>query len=93
MLGVVIEPLTRSIIRPRSILLPSGSLKLHQDLVKPVHGSGSPAKPDCECGPHSESNRRRAPADVSEAELASNPDIYGEDPGAFCKPFSNPQRI
>lgn len=37
--------------------------------------------------------RRTAPADVTEAEVANNPGIYGEDPGAFCTPFSNPERV
>jgi hypothetical protein len=33
------------------------------------------------------------PADPSEIEIAENPQIYAEDPGAFCKPFSNPERV
>lgn len=33
------------------------------------------------------------PTDVSEAELANNPGVYSEDPGSFCRPFSNPERI
>lgn len=36
---------------------------------------------------------RGVPADVTEAELANNPSVYSEDPGAFCKPFANPERI
>ena len=39
--------------------------------------------------PHS----RKVPADVTEAELANNPDVYTEDPGTQCHPFSNPERI
>ena len=35
----------------------------------------------------------RIPADVTEAEVASNPHIYTEDPGEFCKPFKNPERV
>ncbi len=31
--------------------------------------------------------------DVSEEELLSNPDIFNDDPGTFCRPFSNPHRI
>ncbi len=31
--------------------------------------------------------------DVTEEELLSNPDIFNDDPGAFCRPFSNPHRI
>lgn len=36
---------------------------------------------------------RVVPADVTEREVADNPAIYTEDPGAFCKPFSNPERV
>ncbi len=30
---------------------------------------------------------------ATEVELAQNPQIYSEDAGAFCKPFSNPERV
>ena len=33
------------------------------------------------------------PSDVTEEELVSNPNIYTEDPGEFCKPFKNPERV
>jgi hypothetical protein len=36
---------------------------------------------------------RAVPANVTEAEVANNPAIYSEDPGAFCRPFSNPERV
>ena len=35
----------------------------------------------------------RVPVDITESELADNPDVFTEDPGAFCRPFSNPERI
>jgi hypothetical protein len=35
----------------------------------------------------------RVPSDVTEAEVVSNPQIYSEDPGEFCKPFKNPERV
>jgi hypothetical protein len=35
----------------------------------------------------------RVPVAASEGEAAENPQIYTEDPGAFCRPFSNPERI
>jgi hypothetical protein len=41
---------------------------------------------DCGCDP-------KVRTDVNESELVNNPDVYAEDPGAFCKPFSNPERI
>jgi hypothetical protein len=33
------------------------------------------------------------PADPSETEIVENPQVYSEDPGTFCKPFSNPERV
>ena len=41
---------------------------------------------DCDC-------HNVVPRDVTESELANNPDVYTEDPGSFCKPFSNPERV
>ena len=35
----------------------------------------------------------RVPVDITESELSDNPDVFTEDPGAFCRPFSNPERI
>lgn len=35
----------------------------------------------------------RVPTVASERELANNPSVYTEDPGAFCQPFKNPERI
>src|SRR5215471_8458738 len=35
----------------------------------------------------------RTPVDVTESEVASNPGIYTEDPGEFCRPFKNPERV
>lgn len=49
----------------------------------PAGGEGSS---DCEC-------EKTVPVDVTEEELANNPEIYTEDPGAFCKPFNNPERV
>jgi hypothetical protein len=46
-------------------------------------------KVDCHCDP----TLGRVPAALSDTELADNPDVYSEDPGSFCKPFSNPERI
>ena len=33
------------------------------------------------------------PKDVTEAEVADNPEVYSEDPGAYCQPFKNPERV
>jgi GH25 family lysozyme M1 (1,4-beta-N-acetylmuramidase) len=35
----------------------------------------------------------RLPLPTSEAEITANPDVYTEDPGEFCKPFKNPERV
>ncbi len=35
----------------------------------------------------------RTPFATNDREIADNPDVYGEDPGAFCTPFSSPERI
>lgn len=33
------------------------------------------------------------PRIATEAELADNPNVYSEDAGSFCRPFSNPERV
>ncbi len=35
----------------------------------------------------------RTPSPLDESEVARNPDVYTEDPGEFCKPFKNPERV
>jgi len=35
----------------------------------------------------------RVPTDVTETEVVNNPQVYTEDPGEFCKPFNNPERV
>jgi GH25 family lysozyme M1 (1,4-beta-N-acetylmuramidase) len=47
---------------------------------------GSSSKDCVDCG-------RTVPADVTEAEVADNPGVYTEDPGSYCRPFSNPERV
>lgn len=53
--------------------------------AKKINETGTADK-DCDCN-------KRISANVTEAELANNPGVYSEDPGAFCKPFSNPERV
>jgi hypothetical protein len=87
-LGVVKETLTESKSRVRSLFLPSPMDDCHghteaegdEESVQPPTG--------CHCA-----NHKRVPATASEAELASNPQVYSEDPGTVCKPFSNPERV
>lgn len=38
-------------------------------------------------------NQGGLPQDVSEATLLARPDLFSDDPGSRCKPFSNPGRI
>jgi len=49
--------------------------------------------PLAEDGGDAISGAGRLRATVSESELVNNPDVYTEDPGAFCRPFNNPERI
>ena len=54
---------------------------------RPRDTEGTPPKPECpECGSN-------VPANVTEAEVANNPQVYSEDPGTACRPFSNPERV
>ena len=63
--------------QPRIIALPA--------LQSPA---GEGPAPDCDCPPAATPG-----AVVTESELINNPGVYTEDPGAFCKPFSNPERV
>jgi GH25 family lysozyme M1 (1,4-beta-N-acetylmuramidase) len=44
-------------------------------------------------GPAPSVDGQRLSFDVTEAQVATHPNIYTEDPGEFCKPFSNPERV
>jgi hypothetical protein len=44
-------------------------------------------------GPVPATDGKRPPFDVTEAQVTANPGLYTEDPGEFCKPFSNPERV
>lgn len=56
--------------------------------MQSIPGTGVEAE-DCA----SDSPIKQVPLDVTEAELVNNPNVYAEDPGTFCKPFSNPNRV
>jgi len=77
-LGFVPDDLDVAEHRPIVIALPA--------LAAKGVAVASTREPACSC-------ERKVPSDVTEAELANNPAIYSEDPGAFCKPFSNPERV
>jgi hypothetical protein len=69
---------------PDALGTPSRDL---MSVLLPPIAAAVPATDDCAtCG-------RTAPAAATEEELADNPLIYSEDPGAYCKPFSNPERV
>lgn len=92
MVGVVVERLETSIGRVRSVFLPAPTQSTSGNDGE-TGGESSTGevdeeeKDDCQC------HGKRPPPVASEAELAANPDIFTEDPGSFCKPFSNPARI
>lgn len=44
-------------------------------------------------GTSSREGEDRPSPTATEVEIAQNPQIYSEDAGAFCKPFSNPERV
>jgi len=73
---------------------------IHADLIKnaknepelpatlPAFSVSSAAieEPACSCS-------AEVPHAATEAELADNPQVYSEDAGSFCKPFSSPDRV
>lgn len=56
--------------------------------ILPAFSAPSPVagKPEGTCS-------TAVPRFATEAELADNPNVYSEDAGSFCKPFSNPERV
>lgn len=40
-----------------------------------------------------EEGSNRVPFNVTEPEVVENPGTYSEDPGEFCRPFKNPERV
>ncbi len=75
--GIVVDDLRRDRVPPISILLPAA------------------AKPglDGAAGGPALLPTRTVPLAESEREVADNPQMYSEDPGEFCRPFSNPERV
>jgi hypothetical protein len=64
----------------KTLVLPLPAFAKRPEPVTPVPGK------DCDCG-------RAVPINVTETEIVNNPQVFTEDPGAFCKPFSNPERV
>jgi len=77
-LGFVPDDLTKPDRRTRVLPLPMFA-------KRPEPATPAPEK-DSQCG-------RIVPTNVTETEIVNNPDVFTEDPGAFCKPFSNPERV
>ncbi|MGB2741351.1 MAG: hypothetical protein WBC60_12455 [Cognaticolwellia sp.] len=82
-IGIFKENSFEAITHEISILLPAPIVEESDDneSFKPLTSSGAADV------------RSTLPTDVSEEELLSNPDLFSEDPGTYCKPFSNPNRI
>jgi hypothetical protein len=51
------------------------------------------ALPPFPAGAPADGGPTRVPTDVTETEVVNNPLVYTEDPGEFCKPFKNPERV
>jgi outer membrane protein OmpA-like peptidoglycan-associated protein len=43
--------------------------------------------------PGQSENDKHPPLNVNEESLLNEPDLFSDDPGSYCKPFSNPARI
>ena len=43
--------------------------------------------------PATDTEPTRVPPVFTETEVANNPNVYTEDPGSFCQPFKNPERV
>jgi hypothetical protein len=83
-LGVVVDNLSKPMDAVRSIMLPPF-------LALPDGRNAAPL-PGCECDGTLKSTGT-PPTVVSDNELAQNPGVYTEDPGSFCRPFQNPERV
>jgi hypothetical protein len=77
-IGFVPDDLSKQNDRSLAIALPA--------LTSPKNLAGGAEVKGCDCD-------KGVPRNVTEAELANNPGVFTEDPGAFCKPFSNPERV
>ncbi len=84
--GVVLAPRTPETPSSTTLLMlpPQPSL----GVVRPSAHASTRSGGDCRCRGTSGGERP-----TSEAECAENPSIFTEDPGAFCRPFSNPERV
>jgi hypothetical protein len=76
--GIVTEPQKAARFR-RVIWLPTED----KSATEPAEGTTSPAMPSA----------ISIPADPSEQELLHSPELFADDPGTQCKPFSSPNRI
>ncbi|MFC4258546.1 hypothetical protein ACFOZ5_05785 [Marinobacter lacisalsi] len=68
-----------------TLLMPMTTADEH----KPGSRAGKGCGPDDRCG----GGKTDYPLDVDEQTLLDHPDRFSDDPGPFCRPFENPNRI
>lgn len=86
--GFMPDDLTIDVRGAIAIILPALQKRVLTTSQAQVGSAQLPARlSDCDCEGES------VPRNVSESELIDNPEVFSEDPGAFCRPFSNPERV
>lgn len=77
--GYRVEPQPETPMQNLTIIVPGAAEK----------EAGAPGGGGCGCG----GNGTRVPYDVGESQLLDRPDLFNDDPGSYCEPFTNPNRI
>ena len=81
-LGIQPDPVSERRSTTRTILLP----------VTDDTADGATPRPT-EPSPSNDGGDGARPIDATENELLGDPDLFSDDPGAFCEPFRTPDRI
>jgi hypothetical protein len=93
LIGVITsDDLQQATDQVKAIILPPPGKQNGRSSGGDTQSGGIPTDPShagCIC----DTNYDPTPRIVNEIELSNNPQIFTEDPGSFCKPFSNPERI
>lgn len=82
--GFRAEPQPETPMQNLTIIVPGASEKGTEALTPAETGN-------CGCGCGGEGTR--VPYDVGESQLLGRPDLFNDDPGSYCEPFTNPNRI